>query len=120
MDDVAVQALQSRGAVCHLRLGGQSQLLYVDHIEKRGCEFFPRICDLDLEGIVAKRASSKYRVTEQPSRDWIKIKEPEFLERITRGYTTTEIFPLLLTAPRPESWRLWRSGFLRHALNRSS
>ena len=57
---------------------GRSHLLYVDHIEQKGCELFQRICELDLEGIVAKRASSIYRVTERPSRDWIKVKNPNY------------------------------------------
>src|SRR5215510_4422187 len=60
---------------------GRSHLLYVDHIEQKGCELFRRICELDLEGIVAKRASSKYRVTEQPSGDWIKIKNPNYSQK---------------------------------------
>src|SRR5215831_13482417 len=37
---------------------GRSRLLYVDHIEREGCELFKRIYELDLEGIVAKRACS--------------------------------------------------------------
>jgi bifunctional non-homologous end joining protein LigD len=45
---------------------GRSRLLYVDHIEQKGCEFFRRICELDLEGVVAKRALSTYRPTEKP------------------------------------------------------
>jgi ATP-dependent DNA ligase len=56
----------------------KSRLLYVDHIEQEGCEFFRRICELDLEGIVGKRRTSAYRVTEKPSRDWIKIKNPNY------------------------------------------
>src|SRR5437867_11330763 len=30
-------------------------MLYVDHFEQRGCEFFDKACELDLEGVVAKR-----------------------------------------------------------------
>lgn len=45
----------------------RSRMLYVDHIEARGCEFFEKACGLDLEGIVAKRKNSLYRATEKPS-----------------------------------------------------
>ena len=70
---------------------GKSHLLYVDHIEQRGCELFKRICELDLEGIVAKRAVSKYRATELPSRDWIKIKNPNYTQKKGRAELFDEL-----------------------------
>jgi bifunctional non-homologous end joining protein LigD len=70
---------------------GRSHLLYVDYIEQNGSEFFRRICELDLEGIVAKRAASKYRVTEQPSRDWIKIKNPNYTQKEGRAELFDEL-----------------------------
>src|SRR5262249_22966856 len=69
----SVPLIERKARLRKLIRRGRSHLLYVDHIEHKGCEFFRRICELDLEGIVAKRATSTYRVTEQPSRDWIKI-----------------------------------------------
>jgi bifunctional non-homologous end joining protein LigD len=57
---------------------GRARLIYVDHVEQRGREFFRRINELDLEGIVAKRANSSYRATERPSRDWIKVKNSRY------------------------------------------
>ena len=54
------------------------RMLYVDHIEGRGCEFFDKACELDLEGIIAKRKESRYRVTEKPSPHWIKIKNRNY------------------------------------------
>jgi len=56
----------------------RSPVLYVDHIEARGREFFENVCDLDLEGIVAKRKTTTYRATEKPSPYWIKIKNPNY------------------------------------------
>jgi len=53
-------------------------MLYMDHIEVRGREFFDKACELDLEGIVAKRKNSQYRATEKPSRYWIKIKNSNY------------------------------------------
>lgn len=55
-----------------------SRLLYTNHIERRGCELFESVCRMDLEGIVAKRKDSRYRVTEKPSPHWIKIKNPNY------------------------------------------
>jgi bifunctional non-homologous end joining protein LigD len=55
-----------------------SRVLYVDHIEARGHEFFQKVCELDLEGIVTKRKHSQYRATERPSPYWIKIKNPKY------------------------------------------
>jgi bifunctional non-homologous end joining protein LigD len=45
----------------------RSPVLYVDHIKARGRECFEKVCELDLEGIVAKRQSAAYRATEKPS-----------------------------------------------------
>ncbi len=39
----------------------RSRVLYVDHVEFRGQKFFQKVCELDLEGIVAKRKDSYYR-----------------------------------------------------------
>jgi bifunctional non-homologous end joining protein LigD len=56
----------------------RSRVLYVDHIEARGRQFFEKVCELDLEGIVAKRKHSQYRPTEKPSPHWVKIKNPKY------------------------------------------
>ena len=36
-----------------------STLLYADHIEEHGIDFFRLVCEHDLEGIVAKRRSTR-------------------------------------------------------------
>src|SRR5215472_12422437 len=56
----------------------RSRVLYVDHIEARGRQFFEKVCEMDLEGIVAKRKHSQYRPTEKPSPYWVKIKNPKY------------------------------------------
>ena len=43
-------------------------------VEPDGCLLFEQVLKMDLEGIVCKRKDSPYKVTEKPSRDWIKIK----------------------------------------------
>jgi ATP-dependent DNA ligase len=40
----------------------RSRILYVDHIETHGQRLFEKVCGLDLEGVVAKRKDSLYRV----------------------------------------------------------
>jgi ATP-dependent DNA ligase len=52
-------------------------------IEGRGRALFAAVEEHDLEGIVAKRKDSPYKVTVQPSRHWIKVKNPSYsqLER---------------------------------------
>ena len=53
-------------------------MLDVDHIEADGRHFFGKVCELDLEGIVAKRKTAAYRATEKASPYWIKIKNPMY------------------------------------------
>jgi len=44
--------------------------------------------ELDLEGIVAKRKQSLYRLTVKPSLHWIKIKNPTY----SQGEGRAELF----------------------------
>ena len=55
-DDVRGQSLLERKA-CLLALvpDGDPRLLYLDHIEERRVALFEKICEMDLEGINAKR-----------------------------------------------------------------
>jgi len=87
----ALPLIERKARLRKLIRRGRSHLLFVDHIAHKGCEFFRRICELDLEGIVAKRAGSTYRVTEQPSRDWIKIKNPEYSQKEGRAELFDEL-----------------------------
>ena len=38
-----------------------SRLRYADHVEQHGTALFQRVCEMDLEGIVAKHASRRTR-----------------------------------------------------------
>jgi bifunctional non-homologous end joining protein LigD len=51
----------------------ENKLRFVDHILGRGREVFAGADDLNLEGIVSKRADSPYRAGVR-SRDWLKVK----------------------------------------------
>ena len=70
----------------------RSRLLFMDHIETHGTRLFERACDLDLEGIVAKRKISVYQATEKPSAHWIKIKNPAY----TQAQGRAEMFEQML------------------------
>jgi bifunctional non-homologous end joining protein LigD len=59
---------------------------YCDHIEEYGKDFFEVARSNDLEGMVAKRGSSRY-LTGKRSRDWLKIKTRLQQEAIICGFT---------------------------------
>ena len=52
------------------------QLLYADHVDQYGVDFFRMICDKNLEGIVAKHRDSCYDTRAK----WIKIKNPAYTQ----------------------------------------
>jgi bifunctional non-homologous end joining protein LigD len=49
-----------------------SALLYADHIERTGVEFFRVACERDLEGIVSKHRDGAY------GECWYKIRNPRY------------------------------------------
>ena len=59
---------------------------YSDHVLQSGVEFFSKIIEMDLEGMIAKRASSPYHPGKR-SRDWLKIKNHNTQEAVIAGYT---------------------------------
>src|SRR5262249_28692458 len=56
----------------------RSRILYLDHVEGDGRLLFDQIVAMDLEGIVCKRKDSPYKVTDKPSRYWIKVKNSKY------------------------------------------
>ena len=61
----------------------ESRLLYVDHLERRGCDLFAAACAHDLEGIVGKWAAGPYE-TDGVSTSWVKIKNPAYSQMVVR------------------------------------
>src|SRR5438552_8109884 len=55
-------------------------LRYVDHVEGSGTALFQRVCELDLEGIVAKHKSGPY-VAEREHSPWFKILNREYSQK---------------------------------------
>ena len=70
--------LERKGMLKMLIRRKRSRLLYLDHVEGDGVLLFEEIVKMDLEGIVCKRKDSPYKVTEKPSRHWIKVKNARY------------------------------------------
>ena len=51
-----------------------AHLRYVDHVENSGIELFQAVCEMDLEGIVAKHKQAPYGM----EKSWLKIKNPTY------------------------------------------
>jgi len=52
-------------------------LRYAEHVEASGAALFQRVCELDLEGIVAKHKSGPY-VADRESSTWFKTLNREY------------------------------------------
>ena len=58
-------------------------LKYTEYIDRHGTALFERICELDLEGIVAKQKFGPY-VVERESSTWFKILNREYSQKDNR------------------------------------
>jgi bifunctional non-homologous end joining protein LigD len=70
--------IERKAALKKLLRRKRSRILYLDHVEGDGRLLFEQIVAMDLEGIVCKQKNSPYKVTEKPSRYWIKVKNPKY------------------------------------------
>ena len=57
-----------------------SPLRYAEQVDGCGTELFQRVCELDLEGIVAKHATAPY-VSAREETTWLKILNREYSQR---------------------------------------
>jgi bifunctional non-homologous end joining protein LigD len=55
----------------------ESRVRYADHVEREGIALFKRVCEMDLEGIVAKHGFAPY-VSEPQRATWFKIKDRSY------------------------------------------
>jgi bifunctional non-homologous end joining protein LigD len=62
-----------------------SFIRYSDHVEAEGEAFFREIAKFRLEGMIAKRANSKY--VQKRTSDWLKVKTVQRSEVVIGGYT---------------------------------
>ncbi len=75
----ALPLLERKAMLKKLLRRKRSRILYLDHVEADGrLLLFEQVVKMDLEGIVCKRKDSPYRVTEKPSRYWIKVKNARY------------------------------------------
>jgi bifunctional non-homologous end joining protein LigD len=70
--------IERKAALRKLLRRKRSRILYLDHVEGDGRMLFEQIVAMDLERIVCKRKDSPYKVTEKPSRHWIKVKNTRY------------------------------------------
>jgi ATP-dependent DNA ligase len=61
--------------------GKFSGAIYVYHVETEGTALHSRVCDLNLEGIVAKHKDSPY-LSEKTISTWYKIRNPRYSQMI--------------------------------------
>jgi ATP-dependent DNA ligase len=75
-DDLRGTPLGDRKKRLAKLLGGRRLgIVLSDHTDDDGATIFRHACRMGLEGIVSKRLSAPYR--SGPSRDWIKVKNPD-------------------------------------------
>jgi bifunctional non-homologous end joining protein LigD len=65
------------------RVPASSPLRFADHVDGSGIPLFERVCEMDLEGIVAKQKHEPY-VTEREHSTWFKIRNPNYSQIIGR------------------------------------
>ncbi len=78
-------AVVERKALLEKILRPAAFIKYADHIEGDGEDFFKQIEKFRLEGMIAKRAASKY--VQKRSSDWLKVKTVMRSEVVIGGYT---------------------------------
>jgi len=83
--DLRDATLVDRKALLRTIIGDDPLVRYSDHVQGNGPTFFAEACRVGLEGIISKRADSRYRATR--GRDWQKIKCEQRQEFVIGGYT---------------------------------
>lgn len=69
--------------------GVSNWLVYADHVEGSGPDFFERACAAGLEGIVSKRADAPYRSGR--GKTWLKVKCKRGDEFVIGGYSRSDV-----------------------------
>ena len=83
--DLRDAPLHARKALLAKLVGEGALIRYSDHVQGNGAAFFAEACKHGLEGIVSKRADSRYQAVR--GRDWQKIKCSMRQEFVIGGYT---------------------------------
>ena len=85
-EDLRNQPLITRKEMLHALLPDLPDIRFSDHILEYGKQFFDLARQNNLEGIIAKRISSRYQ-TGKRSKDWLKIKIRLQQEAVICGFT---------------------------------
>ena len=75
--DERLRPLEARREALMQLVDGVSGILFSEALAAEGAIVFAKACELGLEGIVSKRASSFYSAGR--SRNWLKAKNPDFV-----------------------------------------
>ncbi|GGZ34904.1 DNA ligase D [Asticcacaulis endophyticus] len=68
-----------------LTKAGTDRVIYSEHFTKKGDSFHRHVCDMDMEGLISKRADAPYRSGRGKS--WLKIKCHKRQEFVIGGFT---------------------------------
>lgn len=85
MDTISLTLKQRKSLLPEL-LEGLEQVIYCDHLEGMGSVFYNRAIEAGMEGVIAKKAESRYFPGVR-SENWLKIKSIESAEVLICGYT---------------------------------
>lgn len=104
--------LRTRKALLRRLFQFDDTLRFTPHRNENGEAFFERACEKGWEGVIAKRADSKYRHSR--SRDWLKFKCGHGQEMIIGGFTEPQGervgFGALLVGVHDDEGRLRYAG----------
>ncbi|HLS95999.1 MAG TPA: DNA ligase D [Sphingobacterium sp.] len=87
--DLKELALTERKAVLRKILPSSDTVLISEEFDTSGTQFLEAARDMGLEGIMAKRKDSRYRLHDR-TKDWLKIKASKRQEVVIGGYTLNE------------------------------
>jgi bifunctional non-homologous end joining protein LigD len=76
-DDMRERPIEARREALARLVSSAEGIVFNEALAVDGAVVFKKACDLGLEGIVSKRAGSRYRSGR--SRTWLKTKNPEFV-----------------------------------------
>jgi bifunctional non-homologous end joining protein LigD len=83
--DLRALPLTERKRLLRLLLPGSGPLRYSDHVEREGEALYAEVSRLGLEGLMAKRADSRYQAGRSP--DWLKVKADRTDDFAVVGFT---------------------------------
>ncbi|MFZ6011238.1 MAG: non-homologous end-joining DNA ligase [Bacteroidota bacterium] len=111
--DITKLKLTERKEILKTFLPTNHVIHYCDHVEEEGKAMYEHARKMNLEGIIAKRADSKYYPGKR-SKEWIKIKNVNTDDFVIVGYTdpqaSRQFLGALMLAHEDEEGRLIYAG----------